>query len=173
MGDQKEVSFLPFHAINEFMLDEYRFRVIRATLEKLHELPVNHQHSINRLTKKLVQVHGFRNSVKAPTGLKIKPSVQAFEKSPAFVAAILEAWAGINSHLGEQIYTLLINRGWDILPLDTDRAKLPGFLTDWPEGENYEVLYQAFYDMYPESQTDKDDISLMIVWLAGRLPWSK
>src|SRR3989304_4863748 len=173
MENKKEISFLPFHAINEFMLDEYRQKVIRVTLEKLPELPDKIQSAINRLTKKFVNVHGFRNSVKAPIGLKIKPSVQAFEKSPAFVAAILEAWAEINAHLGEQVYDLLVSRGWELVPLNTDRAKLPGFLTIWPERESYEVFHQAFFDRYPESQADKDDISLMIVWLAGRLPWSK
>lgn len=170
MNNQKEVSFLPFHAINEFMLDEFRLKVIRGTMDQLQDLPEQVQTAINRLTKKHVKVPGFRNSEKAPRAVRLKPTIQAFEKIQAFTAAILDAWARINLNLGEQVNQLLISRGWELLPLDTDRTRLPGFLTVWPEGETYEVLHQAFYELFPESQADKDDISLMIVWLGARLP---
>jgi len=171
MEKQKELSFLPFHAINEFMLVEYRLKVIRLTMEKLPELPEIDQSLINKLTKKLVKIQGFRNSVKAPLPIKIRSMAQTFEKNPAFVAVILSAWAKVNSYLGQQVYELLVSRSWEILPLDADRSKLPGFITTWPEQENYDTLHEAYYQRYPESQADKNDISLMIVWLGGRLPY--
>lgn len=171
MENKKEISFLPFHAINEFMLDEYRLKIIRTTIESLTDLPDHYQSSINKLTKKLVKIHGFRNSVKAPVGIKVKAMARTFEKSPAFVAAILSAWAKINSSLGMQIFELLSNRNWDLLPIDADRSKLPGFLPIWPEGEGFEDIYEAYIQLYPEANIDKDDVSLMVVWLGGRLPY--
>ncbi len=171
MGVQKEISFLPFHAINEFMLDEYRLKVIRVTIEALPELPDHVQSTINKMTRKLVKVQGFRNSSKAPLGIKMRSMEKTFKNNPTFVATILSAWAMINSHLSQQIYELLVHRKWDILPIDAERSKLPGFLTSWPEGESFDTLHEAFFHMYPESQSEKDDISLMIVWLGGRLPY--
>ncbi len=171
MENQKEISFLPFHALNEFMLDEFRMKVIRQTFANLHELPEKDQASINKLTRKYVKVQGFRNSVKAPLGVKLKPFAHAFEKSPELVGATISAWAKLNHQLGQQVYELLASRNWELLPLDADRSRLPGFLTVWPGGDNYEVLHKVFFEMYPDSQADKDDISLMIVWVGGRLPY--
>jgi hypothetical protein len=48
---------------------------------------------------------------------------------------------------------------------------LPGFLTRWPESETYEALNEAYQQMYPEDSVDENDVRLMSVWLAGRLPY--
>ena len=168
---EKKVSFLPFHAINEFMTSEYRLEVVRSTLSALPGLPEKYQSPINKLTGRLVKIPGFRHSLKAPAPLRIKPTVEAFEKSPDLVAAILSAWAEAHAELLENVYTLLQARGWDILPIDAERLRLPGFITVWPHGENFEVLNQAFKDMYPEAAASSNDVSLMVVWISGRLPY--
>jgi hypothetical protein len=41
----------------------------------------------------------------------------------------------------------------------------------WPKGEEFDVLNQAFQEMYPDQNFSSDDISLMVVWLSGRLPY--
>lgn len=171
VDDSKKISFLPFHAINEFMRPDYRLTVIRSTLEALPNLPESTRTSINNLTKKLVKIPGFRNSVKAPLPLRVKPTAEAFEKNPILVAAILSAWAEAHSQLRYQVYTLLKSRSWEVLPPEADRTKLPGFLTTWPRGEDFEVLNVAFREMYPEVQVSSDDVSLMTVWVSGRLPY--
>jgi hypothetical protein len=168
---EKKVSFLPFHAINEFMTSEYRLEVVRSTLSVLSGLPENYQNPINKLTGRLVKIPGFRHSLKAPAPLRIKPTVDAFEKSPDLVAAILAAWAKAHSGLRENVFALLQARGWEILPLDAERARLPGFITVWPHGENFEVLNQAFIEMFPDASASSDDVSLMVVWISGRLPY--
>ena len=168
---EKKVSFLPFHAINEFMTSEYRLEVVRSTLAALPDLPEKFQNPINKLTGRLVKIPGFRHSLKAPTPLRIKPTVDAFEKSPDLVAAILSAWAEAHVGLQENVYALLQSRGWEILPIDAERARLPGFITVWPHGENFDVLNQAFNDMYPEAAASRNDVSLMVVWMSGRLPY--
>ena len=169
--NQEKVGFLPFHAINEFMTNPYRLQVIQITLEALPRLPDSQAHRIQSLTAKLVKIPGFRNSLKAPLPLRINPTVHAFEKNPVMVAAILNIWAELYPELRQSMFDLLIKRGWEILPLDADRERLPGFLTIWPKDETFEVINQAFHTTYPEMKADSNDISLMAVWLSGRLPY--
>ncbi len=173
MMDEKKVSFLPFHAINEFMTQEYRLMVVRSTLEALPGLPESFRAPIDRLTRKLVQVTGFRNSLKAPLPLKVRPLATAYEKNAELVAAVISAWAEAHSDLRQQVYDLLKARNWEILPPEADRTKLPGFLTKWPKGDDFAALNKAFTEMYPESPTPSDDVSLMVVWLSGRLPFER
>ena len=168
--DEKKVSFLPFHALNEFMRPEYRQGVVHAVITGLPGLPEKQQAAVNQLIKKLVQIPGFRNALQAPSPLKVKPAIKTFEKSPAFVAAVLSAWTEMHPDLRQQVYDLLVARGWEVLPVDADRTKLPGFLTTWPANEDFSVLNQAFHETYPDVEASSDDVSLMAVWLAGRLP---
>ncbi len=171
MNTNQEVQFFPFHAINEFMTDAYREEVVRRVLHATMELPEAHRLSLERLTQKTVRVPGFRNSSKAPAALRLKPTVEAFKKQPAMVAAILSAWAALHDELRSQVYDLLHKRGWELLPVDTDRTRLPGFLTKWPKGEDFETLYQAYQQTTQSSDVEQNDVSLMIVWLSGRLPY--
>jgi hypothetical protein len=171
MDEKKEVKFFPFHAINEFMTDEYRAQVVRQVLNALPTLSDELKNPVERLSKKAVVIPGFRNSQKAPAALKVKPTIDAFEKNPALVAAILAAWAGLNADLRQQVYDLLVNRGWDILPPDADRSKLPGFIMQWYNGEDFDTLFQAIHEAHPGIIVEQNDVSLMAVWLCGRLPY--
>ena len=166
-----KVAFLPFHAINEFMTNEYRLVVIRTALEALPHLPENYRTPLDHFIQKFVQVPGFRDSRKAPAAVKARPLAVAFEKSPELVGAVISAWAESHAPLRQQLFDLLTSRGWEILPTEADRTKLPGFLTKWPKGEDFEILQAAFKEKYPENPAGPDDISLMCVWLAGRLPY--
>lgn len=169
--ENKEIQFLPFHAINEFMLPEFRLKVIKTTLNSLATLPEKYRRPIDRLTTVFVKVPGFRNSTKAPAGVKVRPLSDAFEKNPALVAAIISAWAYLQPELMQHTYDLLVSRKWDILPMEADRSGLPGFLIKWPAGENFEILFQAYKDTYPDKEAISDDVSLMCVWLGNRLPY--
>lgn len=171
MNPNKEVQFFPFHAINEFMTDEYREAVIRSVLQGQSELPESLKTSLERLTQKTVRVPGFRKSSKAPAGLRLKPTIEAFQKNPALAAVILAAWAALHAQLCAQVFDLLRARGWELLPADADRTKLPGFLTKWQKGEDFDTLYQAYLQQYQDHDASKDDVSLMVVWLSGRLPY--
>lgn len=169
--NDKKVSFLPFHALNEFMNNEYRLEVVRSALNALANLPDRFSAPINKVTARLVKIPGFRNSLKAPLPMRLKPSAEAFEKSPDLVAAILAAWAESHPDLRQKIFDLLSERQWELLPIDADRTRVPGFLTVWPKGESFEKLNQAFNEKYGSEQGSSDDVSLMIVWLSGRLPY--
>jgi hypothetical protein len=169
--DDKKVRFLPFHAINEFMREDYRQHVIRTALNALSSMPEDIREPVDRLTKKIVQVPGFRNSTKAPVMMRLKPTEDSFKKNPQLVAAILAAWAYLNPELMQQIYDLLVSRNWEVLPLEADRRKLPGFIPKWPKDENFEILYSAFSEKYIDKDTNPDDVSLMVVWVSLRLPY--
>lgn len=169
--DTKKARFLPFHAINGFMRSDYRLTVVRAALQAAPSMPEDLRQPLDRLVKKVVKVPGFRDGSKAPTPLKVRPAADAFEKSPDLVGAILAIWAQSKPELRQQVYDLLVEKGWEILPAEANRAKLPGFMTDWPKGQDFEALKQAFHQKYPPVEASGDDISLMVVWVSGRLPY--
>ena len=193
MTDQEhthETQFYPFHAINEFMRNDYRVNLIRTALNTLPELPARFRQPIDRMTKQIVKVPGFRNPEKAPTAVKVLPIAKAFDKSPDLVAAILSAWAEAKAELRTQVYELLKGRGWKmfpteftleglspdaikewaILPVEVDRTQLPGFISLWPKDNDFEALYKAFTEMYPDANEGIDNVGLMVVWLSMRLP---
>ena len=170
MSDKKQ-EFLPFHAINEFMRDDYRLAVVRSALHAVTQLPPEYREAIEKQTKHNVKVPGFRNSTLAPAGVRVTPTANAFEKSHELAGAILAAWAEIHGVLRQQVFDLLTERGWELLPIEVNRGKLPGFLTHWPKGEDFEGIHKAYLVKYPQSAESADDISLMTVWLSDRLPF--
>jgi hypothetical protein len=192
-NENEQLQFLPFHAINEFMRPDFRLKVIRETLSVLDSISEETRNSVNHMIRKHVKVPGFRNSEKAPALVKVVPTSKAFEKSPDLVAAILLAWSESKPTLQQQVFDMLASRGWKvirdinsvtdlsipksakdwaILPLTANRCKLPGFITDWPKGEDFEALYNYFIKLYPECTDSIDQISLMVVWLTLRLPYN-
>jgi hypothetical protein len=171
--EKKQMQFIPFHAINEFMRNDFRVILLRSTMQALPELPPKNQASINKLTKKYVKVPGFRNSAKAPASVKAVGMVKAFEKEPKLVAAVISAWAEANTELRTQIYDILSGFGWKLLPPEANRTRLPGFLTEWPEEEDYEMIYDTYTEAHPEGEYSIDEVSLMAVWISLRLPVEK
>lgn len=169
--DTKKARFLPFHAINEFMRPDFRLAVVRAALQAAPTMPNDLRQPLDRLVKKAVRVPGFRDGSKAPTPLKVRPTAEAFEKNPDLVGAVLAIWAQSNTELGQQIYDLLVEKGWEILPVEANRAKLPGFMTVWPKGQDFGAINAAFHEKYPQAEASEDDVSLMVVWVSGRLPY--
>ena len=169
--EEPQIQYLPFHAINEFMQDDYRHSVIRSTLLDVSGISEDRRMEIDKLTRQYVRVPGFRNSSKAPPQKRLRPTIEAFEHHPNLVAAILSAWADLHPELRQQVYDLLVARGWEVLPPEADRSQLPGFLTTWPKDNDFTTLNAAFKEMYPQSAVEENDVSLMAVWLSGRLPY--
>jgi hypothetical protein len=173
MSEKEKVEFIPFHAINEFMRNDFRLQVIRSVLGSLQDFDPEITSQINRLTRKYVKVAGFRNSAKAPATVKAVAMVKVFEKQPDLVAAILRAWAVARAGLRQNIYHLLLDRGWKLLPMEANRENLPGFLTQWPSEDDYDTLYDALLKNHPEMENSIDEVSLMVVYLSNRLPIHK
>ena len=171
MENNKTTQFLPFNAINEFMLPEYRLTVIQSVFQNFDQLPSSLQRELHQAQKKYLKIPGFRNSALAPIPLKVRNSVSAFEKSPEFVAKILSAWKALHEELSGKVCQVLGDMGWEILPVEADRAKLPGFLITWPKTDTYEVIEARFEEAYPEHGYEENDVRLMVVWMGGRLPY--
>ncbi len=170
--NDKQAQFLPFSAINEFMLEEYRNQVLQVVLNGMNQLPPQRKAALSSQIKKHVQVPGFRNSAQAPAPLKLRGATSAFQRHSDFVAVVLQAWSDLNPDLRQQVYDMLVQRGWEVLPADADRSKLPGFMIDWPEEENYDTLDAAFAETYPEAKAEPYDMRLMVVWVGARLPYN-
>jgi hypothetical protein len=171
MSEDTDVQFVPFHAINQFMIPEYSQEIIHKVLGQINDLTPDRKNRIQSLFKRYVSVPGFRNSALAPLPLRVKSAGPVFDKHPDFVGQILMAWSELLPTLRQQIYDLLVERKWELLPADTDRSKLPGFLIRWPKEESYDVLDAAFAAKYPDEKVHEYDVRLMIVWLSGRLPY--
>jgi hypothetical protein len=171
MSDQNQVQFVAFSAINQFMLDDYRQQVIHLVLSSLDQLSPERRAQITNQVKRNIKLHGFRNSAAAPLAIKVKGGIGAFERHNDFVAQFLMAWSELHIELRQHIYDLLVERGWEVLPPDTDRTKLPGFLVNWKKEETYDILDAAFAQKYPEAKEHEYDVRLMIVWVSGRLPF--
>jgi hypothetical protein len=169
--DDNQVEFLPFNALNEFMVNEYRLHVLQAVFAGLNRLPGPRRNALNGIFRRYVQVPGFRNSSIAPAGVKARSSVTVFERNPEFVAHVLQGWTELNPELRQMVFDFLTAREWEVLPVDADRTQLPGFLPEWPEGQDYDALGQGFSEMYPDAKVDENDLRLMIVWLSSRLPY--
>lgn len=153
------------------MVNDFRLHVIQTVLGNFDRLTGERRSVINGLVKRFVQVPGFRNSTQAPAGVKARASVSVFERRPEFAAQILQGWSELHADLRQKVYDFLKARDWEVLPVDADRTKLPGFIPSWPEGQDYDVLGKAYSEMYPGENPDENDLRLMIVWLAGRLPY--
>jgi len=167
----KKARFLPFHAINEYMVNDYRQLVIQSVLGNFNKLSEERQRKINSLIKNYVRIQGFRNSSVAPLPLKINGCIETYKKSHEFVAQVLSAWSEINSETKKTIFSFLEERSWKLLPIDVDRSLLPGFMLEWPTEDSFENLIDSFRVTYPDYPLSDDDISLMIVWLSNRLPY--
>jgi len=168
---ENKVQFAPFHAVNQFMLPEYRQQVIQKVLSSLDQLSPERRGHINSMINRYVKIPGFRNSAQAPLALKLRNSINVFESHADFTAEILAGWSDLQPELRKQVYEVLKSRGWELLPEDTDRTKLPGFLVRWLKSETYEEIDATYQLQNPDIGFNSDDVRLMAVWLGGRLPY--
>lgn len=168
----EEIKYLPFHAINEFMRDDYRLTVLTEVLTKNEELSAEKRSAIGKFIAKFVSVPGFRNGNLAPAGRKAKASTALFERSGEFAGLVMESWSRLHPQLADEMHALLTEKAWEELqPIELDRSQLPGFLIHWPKEDNFEVLIKAVQAKAPTVDESDDNISLMAVWIGNRLPY--
>lgn len=171
MTEKNKVKYIPFHAVNEFMRDDYRLLVLQEVFTSLDKCSGMQKQMIQRLFAKGVQISGFRNSSLAPLGIRIKNSASLFERSSEFAAIIMECWSNLHPVLKSATLDLLTERGWKPQLLSVDRSLLPGFLTDWPKADSFDSLIKAIRESSPDLNESDDNISLMAVWVGNRLPY--
>lgn len=165
-------KYLPFHAVNEFMRDDYRLTILQEVINDQEHIEAELRQRIGRMISKGVQIPGFRNSNLAPAGIKVKNSTALFERSPEFAAAVMEAWSNLHPDLKSKMAELLTSKKWSIPPVNEDHSHLPGFQLDWPKADTFEVLIEALHTESPSLQESDDNVSLMAVWIGNRLPYN-
>lgn len=170
-ANKNKAVFLPWSAINAFMLEDFQLEVLKDVLTGYEHIDSDMRKSLNAQIKRGVSVPGFRNAISAPISIRIKNSITLFEKNADFAGNVLSAWATIYTDLAQKIHPFLESRGWKILPIEATREKLPGFMTQWPDEDDFDVLTTEFHETYPQENYTDNQISLMCVWLSGRLPY--
>lgn len=169
----KEAKFLPWAALNEFMVDSFRIAVVRRAMTSMQQVGGKHKATIQRIVRNKAAVPGFRNAGKAPLPLQIQPAAIVFIKESELVSAVLSVWAETVPDLRDGIQAFLAARNWPLLPADADRTLIPGWLMDWPENDDLQTLGDAYLEAtYPngDSPYTRDDACLMICWISLRLP---
>ena len=169
---KEKQAFLPFHAVNEFMRDDFRMQVIQEVFSQVGNCAPESRSRLIKLVKKGVQVPGFRNSNQAPVHIKVKNSQGYFEKSAEFAGVVMECWSQIHSDLRKKTHVILVENGWNIPALSEDRTLQPGFQLDWPKEHKFEFFCQQIREKHPDTQESDDEISLMVVWTGNRLPYN-
>jgi hypothetical protein len=169
-SDQK--TYLPFHAVNEYMREDFRLQVIHEVFTNLESCNPEFRSRLGKMVSKKIQVPGFRNSNQAPTNFKIKNSLGIFEKSAEFAALVMECWSQIHSDLRKKTHAILVENGWKIPALPEDRTLQTGFQLDWPKEHKFEFFCQQIREKHPDTQESDDEISLMVVWTGNRLPFN-
>lgn len=169
---EKKAPFLPFHAVNEFMRDDYRLSILQEVMTHLEDCDKDKIMRINRLFVKAVQIPGFRNSSLAPVAVRIKHSVDLFKKSPEFSALMIECWSERHQVLKQAVWQILDAKNWKPLPTQADRTQLTGFMVNWPKGDTFDHLSKLINESNPEMNESDDNISLMVVWVGNKLPYN-
>jgi mannose-6-phosphate isomerase class I len=166
-------SLLPMISLNVYLLPEFRRDIFTTVVDHWDIFSPEKKRELTQAIKEFVKISGFRNPLAAPQPLLVRAMEAPFEKESRFVKTILSAWAEVNSDLQAKIEPLLSEFGFEtngqaLLYPDPDNA----FLVGWPE----ELSFEKLADLLKQKsnlEASPDEISLMTVWLTGRLPGSE
>ena len=166
-------SLLPMISLNVFLLPDFRREILTTVLNQKDNLPPEIKQEFRQAIKEFVKISGFRNPLAAPQALQVRAMESPFEKESRFVKAILSSWADINSDLQPKVQALIPELGFepnDQAPLYPDPEN--AFAVGWPEDLSFEKLADLVKQK-TETDASSNEISLMTVWLTGRLPGSE
>jgi len=166
-------SLLPLISLNVFLLPDFRREILTTVLNQKDNLSPEIMQELRQAIKEFVKISGFRNPLAAPQALQVRAMESPFEKESRFVKAILSSWADINSDLQAKVQAVLPELGFepnDQAPLYPDPEN--AFAVGWPEDLSFEKLADLVKQK-TETDASSNEISLMTVWLTGRLPGSE
>ncbi len=166
-------SSLPLISLNVFLLPDFRREILTTVLYQKDDLSPDNTQELRQAIREFVKISGFRNPLAAPQALQVRAMESPFEKESRFVKAILSSWADINSDLQAKVQAVLPELGFepnDQAPLYPDPEN--AFAVGWPEDLSFEKLADLVKQK-TETDASSNEISLMTVWLTGRLPGSE
>jgi len=165
-------SLLPLISLNVFLLPDFRREILTTVLNQKDNLSPEIKQEFRQAIKEFVKISGFRNPLAAPQALQVRAMESPFEKESRFVKAILSSWADLKLDLGAKVQSVLPELGFepnDQAPLYPDPEN--AFAVGWPEDLSFEKLADLVKQK-TEIDASSNEISLMTVWLTGRLPGS-
>lgn len=165
-----EKELLPYKAINVFIERGYLEKVLKEILEGIDKLSKDDQIAFTRFFRKYVNVLGFRNPTRAPFTLQVNAYVSAFEEKDEVIPFSLSTWTKLNLDFAEIVKDWLEAEGWKDLALERTFEESEGFILDWPEKLTFDALVSQFKKSNPDVDFDRDDLILMVLWIAGKLP---
>ncbi len=166
-------SLLPLISLNVFLLPDFRREILTTVLNQKDNLSPEIKQEFRQAIKEFVKISGFRNPLAAPQALQVRAMESPFEKESRFVKAILSSWADLKLDLGAKVQSVLPELGFepnDQAPLYPDPEN--AFAVGWPEDLSFEKLADLVKQK-TETDASSNEISLMTVWLTGRLPGSE
>jgi len=166
-------SLLPMISLNVFLLPDFRREILTTVLNEKDTLSPENKRELTQAMREFVKISGFRNPLAAPQALQVRAMESPFEKESRFVKAILSSWADINSDLQANLQSVIPELGFepnDQAPLYSDPEN--AFALGWPEDLSFEKLADLVKQK-TKIDASSDAISLMTVWLTGRLPGSE
>jgi hypothetical protein len=160
-------------SLNVFLLPDFRREILSTVLNEKDTLSPENKRELTQVMREFVKISGFRNPLAAPQALQVRAMESPFEKESRFVKAILSSWVDINSDLQTDIQSVIPDLGFELndqAPLYPDPEN--AFALGWPEDLSFEKLADLVKQK-TEIDASSDAISLMTVWLTGRLPGSE
>jgi hypothetical protein len=166
-------SLLPMISLNVFLLPDFRREILSTVLNEKETLSSENKRELTHAIREFVKISGFRNPLAAPQALQVRAMESPFEKESRFIKAILSSWADINSDLQANLQSVIPELDFepnDQAPLYPDPEN--AFALGWPEDLSFEKLADLVKQK-KEIDASSDAISLMTIWLTGRLPGSE
>jgi hypothetical protein len=163
-------EILPFKSINVYIERDYLEKVTKNVLEGFGKLSKEEQIQFSQNFRKYVSVLGFRNPLRAPLSLQINAYASAFEEKEEVIPFSLTTWAKVNHNLAEKVLSWLKSEGWEDLALAREYEEDSGFVADWPDDISFDQVEEQFQKAHPDFEFDRDDLILMVLWIAGKLP---
>jgi len=161
------VDLVPAIALNVFIEPYFRKEILQKLFENLDKLPDEIRRELVKQVKEQVRISGFRNPMIAPRTLLIRDAETVFEKDAKFSLICLKGWQSLYSewkNLGDLGFSISESAASGYPdPMNT-------FLEGWPEGMDFDTLYEKITAQVEGFPLNKDETALLSVLLTGYLP---
>ena len=164
-------TLLPLTAINVQLLPEFRHEILEETLAARHDLADPFGGTLNRYLREKLRVNGFRNANAAPLALQVRSLEDLFIKEPEAAKVVLEAWSSLYAEqipgVAEVIGKLGLKPASEAIGFENVDHALSA---DWPEGVDYDKIFEAYQKKEKSSDLNKDKVALLAVLISRSLP---
>ena len=161
----------PALALNVFIEPYFRKEIFQKIFENIDSLPADLRRELIAEVKEKVRISGFRNSMAAPRALLIREAEAVFEKDTWFSLISLKSWQSQYSQWHDELKKILVDLGFSISEQAASGYpdSLNTFLEGWPEGIDFDTLFEKITTQVEKFPLSKDETALLSVLLTGYL----